>query len=574
MDHRKHNSQRHRKGWIAYCFSTFSFKPVAFVLLAILSTNLWSAQVTYQYDSLHRLTQVAYADGTTIDYTYDNAGNMLTRNVVVADTLPPQLTINTPLDGATLNSAEVTFTGSATDCGQGNSGIASVTVNGTDTTGGTATGCNSANWNLTLPLSIGTNNFTVTATDASPAANQVHHYLTLIYLPLIADIDSNGLPDIWEDANGVTDPNGHSDTDGISDGDEYRAGTNPNDPLSKPEGANGINYVLLRDHFDDGQYEDRWYLSALDPYTNYSLVEAGTEIEAGVQQPFSDCKALRFQHFATVDVVNMVYHATLEMDGNGMTVLGLMKNQSMDNRIEIALDNDQQPHLTLSSVDAGVLSEIPVSLPESYQGVPLDLRITKAGSDYQVYVNNIHEGSFTNNGLDNLSVRPFVEASSCSTDEDDLASRIDLIELLVDRDADGRADTHEDANADGVVNPGESDPLNPDSDGDGLLDGHDNCVLTHNISQTDSGGVNNSDPDGIGDACQCGDQNADGKVTNTDAVLIQRHILGLSSPFNADLCNVNGDGSCSNTDAVIIKRAVLGLPPGVVQKCVAAVSLP
>ena len=320
-------------------------------------------------------------------------------------------------------------------------------------------------------------------------------------------------------------------------------------------------------------FDDRWYVSAMDPYTDYSIIEAGTELEAGVQKPFSDCRALRFQHFAKVDAVNLVYHATLKMDGKGMTVLGLMKNQAMENRLEIALDNDQQPHLTLSSVDAGVLTEIPVSLPDSYQGVPLDLRISKAGSDYQVYVNNIHEGSFTNNGLGNLSLRPFVEVSSCSTDADDLASRIDLIEMLIDRDADGRADTHEDANADGVVNSGESDPLNPDSDGDGLLDGQDNCVLTQNINQTDSGSVNSSDPDGIGDACQCGDQNADGKVTNTDAVLIQRYLVGLPSPFNADLCDVNGDGNCSNTDAVIIKRAVLGLPPGVVQGCAAAVPL-
>ena len=30
---------------------------------------------TYQYDNLHRLTQVTYSDGTRIVYTYDASGN-------------------------------------------------------------------------------------------------------------------------------------------------------------------------------------------------------------------------------------------------------------------------------------------------------------------------------------------------------------------------------------------------------------------------------------------------------------------------------------------------------------------
>lgn len=102
-----------------------------------------------------------------------------------------------------------------------------------------------------------------------------------------------------------------------------------------------------------------------------------------------------------------------------------------------------------------------------------------------------------------------------------------------------------------------------DNDGDGIDDTVDNCSAVANDSQQDTDG------DGIGDACQCGDMNGDGKVTNTDAVLIQRHLVGLTSPFNPDLCDVNGDGNCSNTDAVIIKRAVLGLPPGVAHACAA-----
>lgn len=102
-----------------------------------------------------------------------------------------------------------------------------------------------------------------------------------------------------------------------------------------------------------------------------------------------------------------------------------------------------------------------------------------------------------------------------------------------------------------------------DADNDGICDSGDNCAFVTNPSQKDT---NN---DGNGDVCQCGDMNGDGLVTNTDAVLIQRNLLGLSSPFDPDLCDVNGDGNCTNTDAVIIKRAELGLPPGVNQSCAA-----
>ncbi|MGI9293651.1 MAG: dockerin type I repeat-containing protein, partial [Pseudomonadales bacterium] len=112
--------------------------------------------------------------------------------------------------------------------------------------------------------------------------------------------------------------------------------------------------------------------------------------------------------------------------------------------------------------------------------------------------------------------------------------------------------------------------LNDDSDSDGINDNSDNCPYVSNVEQADSGGVDTATPDGIGDACQCGDMNGDGLATNTDSVLIRRNLLGLVSPFNADLCDVNGDGSCSNTDSVIIKRALLGLPPGVSQVCAAA----
>lgn len=109
-----------------------------------------------------------------------------------------------------------------------------------------------------------------------------------------------------------------------------------------------------------------------------------------------------------------------------------------------------------------------------------------------------------------------------------------------------------------------------DADADGVIDSIDNCPATSNTDQKDSGGVDTNSADGIGDACQCGDISGDGKITNTDSVLIKRHLLGLPSKFEADFCDVNGDAQCTNTDAILIQRAIVSLPPGLRQTCTAA----
>jgi hypothetical protein len=66
---------------------------------------------------------------------------------------------------------------------------------------------------------------------------------------------------------------------------------------------------------------------------------------------------------------------------------------------------------------------------------------------------------------------------------------------------------------------------------------------------------------------ECGDVNGDYLLSNTDAVFIQHHILGLPPSINESFCDVNGDGQCTNTDAVVLQRYLLGLPPGISQTC-------
>lgn len=111
------------------------------------------------------------------------------------------------------------------------------------------------------------------------------------------------------------------------------------------------------------------------------------------------------------------------------------------------------------------------------------------------------------------------------------------------------------------------EPTIVDDDGDGVANDVDNCPTVANADQSDSGGLDSATPDGVGDACQCGEVNGDGVISGTDAVLIQRYLLGLPPLITVERCDVSGDGLCTNTDAVLIQRALLGLPPGIQSSC-------
>jgi hypothetical protein len=89
----------------------------------------------------------------------------------------------------------------------------------------------------------------------------------------------------------------------------------------------------------------------------------------------------------------------------------------------------------------------------------------------------------------------------------------------------------------------------------------DNCKFIPNPNQEDAGGVSSGPPDGVGDACQCGDVTGDGLVNGTDSTFITRNSLDLFAPlFNVPgNCDVTGDGFCNGTDATFVTREALGL---------------
>ncbi len=137
----------------------------------------------------------------------------------------------------------------------------------------------------------------------------------------------------------------------------------------------------------------------------------------------------------------------------------------------------------------------------------------------------------------------------------------------------------EDGDGDGVGDACDTCPLDVenDADGDGVCGDVDNCAYTANAGQEDTGGVasaadpSGAIPDGIGDACQCGDVTNDGKVTGIDSTVVIRWSVGLPPGMAApEKCSVFGGTECNGIDSTVIARAVVGLPPGIQQVCEAA----
>lgn len=105
----------------------------------------------------------------------------------------------------------------------------------------------------------------------------------------------------------------------------------------------------------------------------------------------------------------------------------------------------------------------------------------------------------------------------------------------------------------GIPVPGcAGDTCDEDVDGDQVMNANDNCPSFSNPSQADSDG------NGIGDACECGDQTGDGTVNVLDILGINAAILGNVSA--SPLCDANMDGRCDVSDMMGVNKKIGGSP--------------
>ena len=94
----------------------------------------------------------------------------------------------------------------------------------------------------------------------------------------------------------------------------------------------------------------------------------------------------------------------------------------------------------------------------------------------------------------------------------------------------------------------------PDTDGDGIPDAFDNCPHAANADQLNSS-VGSATPDLIGDACQCGDVNGDGRDDHSAALRSADPADGDDDATPAVQCR--RQRRLTTADVTIIKRALL-----------------
>jgi hypothetical protein len=94
----------------------------------------------------------------------------------------------------------------------------------------------------------------------------------------------------------------------------------------------------------------------------------------------------------------------------------------------------------------------------------------------------------------------------------------------------------------------------PDGDGDGIPDGSDNCPHFENPAQVDT------DQNERGDACECGDQDGNGRVNVADLIAINAAIFNPA--LVTALCDANNDGRCTVVDIVAANRTIFAPKTG------------
>ena len=358
--------------------------------------------------------------------------------------------------------------------------------------------------------------------------------------PLLSDSDGGGTPDGTEDADrngridsGETDPNEStddgpapdSDGDGILDDVERVLGLDPNDADSDDDGLpDGRETDPGADADGDG------LVNARDPDSDNDGLFDGTERGLVVADPDTDLGAGVF----VPDADPQTRTDPLNPDTDGGGQVDGAEDINRDGRVDTGELDPNNPNDDGGAVDTDgdgltdgqemVLGTDPNDADSDDDGLP-DGREPNpsADTDRDGAVNPRDPDSDGDGVLDGTEAG--VEAPTPDTDptaghfvaDADPASRTSPV--VVDTDGGGVSDGVEDGNANGRVDPGETDPRDPsddvppvDTDGDGIGDARE-MVLGLDPSDADS------DDDGVPDGEEpalAGDSDADGLINALD----------------------------------------------------------
>ncbi|HZF54313.1 MAG TPA: DUF3344 domain-containing protein [Polyangiaceae bacterium] len=408
--------------------------------------------------------------------------------------------------------------------------------------------------------------------------------------PIDPDTDDGGVNDGSEDADrdGVVDPGetdptpGHgdddatnpdSDGDGLSDALEEAIGSNPNDADSDDDGIpDGLEPNPAADSDGDG------VINVLDPDSDNDGLFDGTEAGYGCAGPGTDASA---NHCVPDADGGATTTSPINPDTDGGGVSDGSEDTNLNGKIDAGELDPNNPSDDTTAVDSdgdglsdkleAELGTNPNDADSDDDGVPDGQEPNPSlDSDGDGLINALdpdsdNDGLYdgTELGLGCSGAGTNTGAGHCVPDADGGETKTSPINP--DTDGGGASDGSEDANLDGKVDPGETDPTaghggddfqNTDSDGDGLGDKlEEELGLNPNDADSDDDGVLDGDePNPTDDADGDGLINALDPDSDNDGLFDGTELgLGCANPAtdkSKGHCIPDGDNGATTTSPI------------------------
>jgi len=316
--------------------------------------------------------------------------------------------------------------------------------------------------------------------------------------PTSLDDDNDGIPNSWELANSLdpSDPSDASedpDNDGLSNLQEYLYGSDPSDPDTDDDNMlDGMEVRWGCDPATSNAYAATPWQTGFEPAEGYSegalhaqddwIVNSGaanvqtSSVAAGLQaaEMLSESNSPPIiEHFyagATGVVlwsdmkVRLPAGPLPDMTGTNAAFQSAVISLGPDRRLA-CYDGSSQAWLTLSNFPAITADAwLALTAKQNYQ--------TALWTFYRDGIPLLKDLGFADPSVDRFNRAAFEGSASLSTFLDDLTISTNT-PPHIDDDIDGIPNVQEDINQNGIVDPGETDPFNNDTDGDGMDDGQE-----------------------------------------------------------------------------------------------------